>query len=311
MAVTSVLVYAGHLDMVNLYHSIIYYTITASPGNSCSKLFNMLLTYSFTQQVRDPFRRLPTNRWMKTLRSLCIIVVFLHLGDALAAILLNQIYCNDTGSWQCGSIHLQMSVSFNCPGLPSMLALMCYSKLHIPEFFGSAGGLHNKLKWSRCDKRNGEIYPAMIGSLILVSGIISVLVPVSVVLVCMALQIKHLRRSFQDRETETSPLLPDPSRHVCVTVFIVSVLFSLCHLTFFVLTVVVYGLSLGAYFDPIAHDDKFPLRMGEILGLTEYILPLLYAVAYPIIIICRKRELRERFVGYLRRVSARFRRSRV
>ena len=189
-----------------------------------------------------------------------------------------------------------------------MLALLCFSS-HMPEINGSAGEFRDNPAWSKCHKQNGEISPAMIGSLILVSGGITFLVPVSVVLGCMALQIRHLRRSFQDRATETSPLLPDPSHHVSVTVFIVSVLFSFCHLTFFVLGTVLWFLSLGAYFDPNAHNDKFHVRMGVLLGVTEFLLPLLYAVAYPIIIISRKRELRERYVGYFRRVSARFRRS--
>ena len=50
-------------------------------------------------------------------------------------------------------------------------------------------------------------------------------------------------------------------------------------------------------------DDHTLLMIGMGYGFANFTLPLIYAVAYPIIIICRKPELKGKYVRYLRRVT--------
>ena len=52
------------------------------------------------------------------------------------------------------------------------------------------------------------------------------------------------------------------------------------------------------------YSDKGITELGMLLGVTEFTLPLIYAVLYPVILICRKEELRRRCVGYWRRLTA-------
>ena len=65
LALISILVFAGHIDIMVLHNTLFYYMITSLPGINCSKIYNMVLTLAFTLQVVDPFRRINTDRWRK------------------------------------------------------------------------------------------------------------------------------------------------------------------------------------------------------------------------------------------------------
>ena len=48
------------------------------------------------------------------------------------------------------------------------------------------------------------------------------------------------------------------------------------------------------------------VNIGVLFGLAQFSLPLIYAAVYPIIIISRKQELRQRYMGYMRRAISCF-----
>lgn len=299
LALISILVFVGHLDTGHLYHGLIYHSITASPGNSCSKLINMLLTFSFTKQVRDPFRRIPTDRWMKILSCLCVIITLLHFGDGIVAIFLSKNLCKDTKTAICGSLFLVLMTSLNFPGLDMAWYLSCFSYLDLNL-------TSTEISLTHSPKENCDIGIGFINIGITVFAVIYFLVPIFVVIVCMILQTKHIRKSFRESVTESSPLLPDPSRHVSVTVFLISVLFSFCHIAYVFVLLTIFLVNNKLHLNKYS-DQNLTIRLGVLVGFTEFMLPLLYAAAYPIIVICRKQELRERYVGYLKRVAFCFR----
>ena len=298
LAVISILVFAGHLDIMILYNCIFYYMITALPGINCSKLFNVILSIAFTLQVVDPFRRINTDRWRKILLVLCLVVSLLHLSDTLAAILFHCTYLNDSSSTQYKELYLCVVVLFDIPGVVTLGALVCtFQNVYLkPDSDGDHFSVCSTEKRDKTFLRNGAVNAIFFPVLALYY-----LVPVCVVLTCMVRQIKHLRRFFDENNSESSALLPNPTRHVSITVFLISILFFFCHTIFFAL------LSFLCFLNPKIKDIKQDyVNIGVLFGLAQFSLPLIYAAVYPIIIISRKQELRQRYMGYMRRAISCF-----
>ena len=125
----------------------------------------------------------------------------------------------------------------------------------------------------------------------------SCFVPPVLIMVCMILQIKYLRRSVSGNEGSSH--MPNTSRHVSVTVLMVSVLFFVCQSALGILTIVWNILELYKKFDKRGLQDKEYVDEGILIGFAEISLPLIYAVFYPIILICRKPDLREKYWHHL------------
>ena len=97
--------------------------------------------------------------------------------------------------------------------------------------------------------------------------------------------------------------MPNTARHVSITVFSISLLFFICNSAYILNLLVFWLIADAKHYDEKGYTDKDIADMGVLLGLTEFTLPLIYAVLYPVILICRKEELRRRYVGYWRRLT--------
>ena len=285
LAGLSLLVYTGHLDIMVLYNGLFYYMVTALPGVNCSKVFNLALSICLTMTVVNPFRRLNNQLLRKTVASICLIITLLHILDTVAAVFVHLTVLNGNKSYLDSMAYLFLMISFDVPGAIAIGTLVC-----MPDDQGT----------SKClvGDEHAMTHHQMSG-IIASFGALYYMVPPFIVLICMVIQIRHLKKSLGEREAECP--LPDTSRHVSITIFLVSTLFFVCHATFLIATVIWFALHRNI----MKHDLKKRvfLDWGVMLGFVKFSLPLLYSMVYPIILISRKRELRERFLSYLRRAT--------
>ena len=277
LCVISVFVFTGYADIMVLYNSIFYYMITALPGVTCSKIYNMVLSVCLAINMANPFRRLNTIRLRKIVYILSLIITVLHICDTVMVLFCHlKVYTNKNERIYWHMYIIAMAL-FDFPGLTYAVVIYCFSTNSVTN---------------KCFD-NHELRFAVFTTLTFTCYVL----PALIVLICMMIQIRYLRKSLKDSET-----LPSTSRHVSITVLLVSTLFFLCHATIFITGIVWF--SLHPRFSP-AHnssDESFFL-LGMLIGFVKFTLPLIYAVAYPIIIICRKPELKERYVRYLKRLA--------
>lgn len=107
----------------------------------------------------------------------------------------------------------------------------------------------------------------------------------SIVAVCMIVQIAYLLRS----QPMTTDQLLARRRHAVGTIMCVSGLYIVCHVTYIIVV-----------------EIWSDLHNLESLGLSEFTLPTVHSLLFPVILIARKPELRQRY----RRVFNYFRRER-
>ena len=277
LCVISVFVFTGYADIMVLYNSIFYYMITALPGVTCSKIYNMVLSVCLAINVAEPFRRLNTIRLRKTVYILSSIITVLHICDTVMVLFCHlKVYTNKNELIYWRMFMITMAL-FDFPGLIYAVVTYCFNTNSVTD---------------KCFDDH-ELKFALLTILTFTCYVL----PALIVLICMIIQIRCLRRSLRDSET-----LPSTSRHVSITVLLVSTLFFLCHATVFITGIVWF--SLHPHFFP-AHNssDQSFILLGMLIGFVKFTLPLIYAVAYPIIIICRKPELKERYVRYLKRLA--------
>ena len=267
----SLLVFTGYVDIMVLYNSLFFYMLTALPGVNCSKLFNMVVSICLAINMADPFRRLNTTRVKRIVICICSIIVLLHILDTAIITYAHLKIYTDKSQYQYTRLYLWTMVLFDPPGLISILMFLC----SIVDGSG-AGELVCK---THADLRIAILITYTLAYYVL---------PSVVVLICMIIQIRYLRRSLRESETQ-----PGTSRHVSITVFLVSTLFFVCHTSVFIGSAV--WMSLHTDFVPdrsVETDDHTLLMIGMGFGFANFTLPLIYAVAYPIIIICRKPEFK-------------------
>ena len=284
LSVISILAYTGLVDVTVLYKSLVFYMLTALPGVNWSKVFNLVMTISITINVSNPFHRINFPRLRKIVTCLCFAIMMLHVADAITVIACEYkpIYPDFPSE---SFIYLYLQIGFILPGVPTAAAVYCKK---------DDSGL------SRCDDLDSYL-----AAFLYVIAAIYFLGPPIVMLTCMIIQVIYLRRSLQEQEEdEVTPLMPNTARHVSITVFSISLLFFICNSAYILNLLVFWLIADAKHYDEKGYTDKDIADMGVLLGFTEFTLPLIYAVLYPVILICRKEELRRRYVGYWRRLTA-------
>ena len=285
LCVVSIFVFTGLCDVKVLYCSLFYYMVTTSPAINCSKIFNMALSIVLTINVVDPFRNINTDRLKKLLFYLCSVVTGLHVLDAIVSVVVFVEFSSDFPL-----MFLFVVVNIDVPGLATLVSGICWpEKSHDPHVFVCSDD-YAPHPW------DGRVLRTFYGAVV---GLYS-LGPVITILTCMVIQLKYLWRLWRDQvnSEESRPGLD--ARHVAVTVFLISLLFFFCHVSYLVAACV--WLFLHTNFNLETWDKKFFIEMGEGIGVVEFILPLVYALLYPLIIVSRKQELRESSCRFLRRV---------
>ena len=279
LSIISVFVFKGYADIMVLYNSLFYYMITALPGVTCSKIYNMFLSVCLAINMADPFRRLNTVRIRKILFLICSIMTILHIMDTSFAIYGHLKLYNDKDDYHYTSLYLFTMFIFDEPGLLSLLLTICLATGHV----------HSVCVPNRHFR----------AAFLFTFTSLCYVLPPMVVFICMIVQIRYLKRSLSDNET-----LPASARHVSITVFLVSTLFFFCHATVFVTAIVWFSLHPDFVPDIFnVPDDHTLLLMGTVIGLVHFNLPLIYAISYPLIIICRKPELKAKYLGYLKSIG--------
>ena len=279
ISVISILVFTGVLSESVLYRSLYYYMITGLPGYSCSRLFNLLLSLTLTVHLADPFRRLNSERLRTITLVLSVILALLHISNAVCSIAVTMRYELKVNPER----YVELVAWFEFPGLVTAATVYCMS---------SDGVVQD----SRCNHPYGPMSVSdVMGALLF---LIYYILPPLLTLVCMIIQVFHLRRKLP----ESSSSLTSASRHASITVIMISLLFFVCHTTFLiVLAVIAIKFGFGG-----KDDKKYPSlsHQGNIVGAVQFTLPLLYAAVYPIILIVRKPELRERYANFYRRIKS-------
>ena len=284
LSVISILAYTGLVDVTVLYKSLVYYMLTALPGVNWSKVFNLVMTISITINVSNPFHRINFPRLRKIVACFCFAIMMLHVADAITVIACEYkpIYPDFPSE---SFMYLYLQIGFIVPGLPTAAAVYCKP---------------DDSELSRCDDLDSYL-----AAFLYLIGAVYFLGPPIVMLTCMIIQVTYLRRSLQEQEEdEVTHLMPNSARHVSITVFSISLLFFICNAAYILSHLVFWLIHYNAgHFDGKDYTDKDIADLGVLLGFTEFTLPLIYAVLYPVILICRKEELRRRYVGYWRRLT--------
>ena len=284
LSVISILAYTGLVDVTVLYKSLVYYMLTALPGVNWSKVFNLVMTISITINVSNPFHRINFPHLRRIVACLCFAIMMLHVADAITVIACEYkpIYPDFPSE---SFIYLYLQIGFILPGLPTAANVYCK-----PDDSGL----------SRCDDLDSYF-----AAFLYIIAAVYFLGPPIVMLTCMIIQVTYLRRSLQEQEEdEVTHLMPNTARHVSITVFSISLLFFICNAAYILSQIVFWLIYNAEHFDEKYYTDKDIADLGVLLGFTEFTLPLIYAVLYPVILICRKEELRRRYVGYWRRLTA-------
>ena len=278
LSVVSILVYSGTVEVTVLYSSLFYYMVTALPGINWSKVFNLAMSITLTARVVDPFRSINVTRVKKVIAAVCAFIMFLHVSDFIVVYFVfdKSPYTNKR---QLHRFYLYLMMGFSVPGSGIIVSLICK-----PDKTGD----------STC---HATWQFAVFGFM---AFIYYVAIPLTV-LICMLIQIKYLRKSFKDPDT-SSQAPNDTVRHITITVLWVSVLFFICNATYFFL-MLTWGILNDVYhYDTVQHQNQVYVNLGILVGFTEFTLSLIYAVVYPVILICRKEDLRRRYRGYWRQL---------
>ena len=274
LSVISILVYTGVVDKSVIYKSLYYYMLTALPGVNLSKLLNLAMTITLTVKAVNPFGRVNTSRVKKILATIAGVIVSLHICDTITGAV--YLAADHVSPHHLKDQYRYLMELFFTPGVPSIAALSC---------------IHSHSAMLRCEHSNHAF--KKINCLYGLSALYYISIPLTV-LICMIIQVKYLRRSLQNTS-------PDTADHVVVTVQWIALLFFVCNAAFSLGIICWYIFHL-AFGDGSNHRDQFYVDYGVLLGITEFLLPLIYAVLYPIILICRKQELRLRYGALWRRI---------
>ena len=195
LAVTSILAYTGVCvcDVEVLFRSLFYYMVTALPGINCSKVFNLALTLCFTVNVVNPFRRINSNWIKKTVFVVCMVVTCLHLLDTIIAIVgIWWLFSQAVSFSMRESVFLLLLDGFNFPGIITIAAIICGHEYNTPwqPYCGYS--------------------PTLLLGFEILAAVLYIVVPPLIVLVCMLIQIKYLRRTLHKtpRSAHYSQTLP-------------------------------------------------------------------------------------------------------
>ena len=286
VSLVSILVYTGLVKETVLFESLLYYMVTALPGVNWSKIFNLVMTITLTIKVVNPFHSVNTSRVKKVLALCCSLILLLHISDMITTLVFFE---NHFPLFLTSKVFRYLVESFYFPGLPTLTAVLC-----MPD--------HNGV--SRCARNNEIALQSKYYYLMIVYAIFYFIFIPLTVLICMIIQVKYLRRSVRHTETTTSNSMSDEMNHAIGTVLWVSLLFFICNAG--------YLLLLGGWLivikmnhsDDAVQSDQFWLNLGIGLGLAEFTLPLAYALIFPIILVGRKPELRDRYAAHWRRMTS-------
>ena len=177
LALISIFVYTGVFSVEVLYRSLLYYMITALPGVNCSKVINLAMTLTLTINVVNPFRRTNSDRVRKAVFSICLIVTCLHFLDTIIFVIVRwKLFKDDDAPPYMYDVAFYFLMSaFQFPGGVTIVGILCSRDQNKSE--------------ARCG------YDAwQVTALISFFAIVCLVVPPLIVLVCMIIQLKYLRR---------------------------------------------------------------------------------------------------------------------
>ena len=256
LSLISILVYRGVLEERALYKAQGYFMITALPGLTCSKLYNVILSVTLTFNLADPFRVLN-----KRLIKLCTIAVTgflacLHISDTICYLVAH----NKIGSNPHTEPRLLKYAIIAEPVPGGITASMLYC---MPS---------HKDGHSRCDARaTGDITIVLIAGTVVL--LVNYVIPVITVIVCMVIQARIL---FLRSSEMQDPIY----RRAAITILLVSTLFFFCHILW------IAGLAFFALYFGFANPPIRPrpslVHQGELVAGAQFILPLTNSFLYPL-----------------------------
>ena len=267
VSVISILVYSNLVDRHVLYKSFYFFIFIALPGYSCSKFLSTFLAIIQTSILINPFRRLRKEFLKSAMIVMVLFLTALHWCDGISAIIADVMF---QASKTKPSFYVTVATVFEVPGLlTSYLTADCFSI-----------GIKNKT----CNFDSNPVVFYIVAGVLIVLGFI---LPPMIVLMSMIIQIVALYRRSRDEDSRESY-----SRHASLTILLVSVLFFCCH-TIFLISLVAWFVIFGSL---RGNDSRHSFKtQGTWFGLFVLVFPLIYAVFYPVILICRKAELRKRY----------------
>ena len=274
VSVISILVYTNLVDPQVLYKSFYFFIFIALPGYSCSKFLSTFLAIIQTSILINPFRRLRREFLKSAMIVMILILTALHWSDGISALVADVMF---QASKTKPSFYVTVLMFCESPGtLAILLTGYCFNPGKVTK---------------TCDFSLNPLNHFIGGGVLIVVGFI---LPPVIVLITMVIQVVTLQRnstkSSDSAGGHADP--PDYSRHVSLTILLVSVLFFCCH-TIFLISLVAWFVIFGSL---RGNDSKHSFKtQGTWFGLFVMVFPLIYAVLYPVILIFRKAELRQRY----------------
>ena len=272
MSIISILVYNEVIGEDVLYRSLYYMMVTGLPGYTCSRLFNCVLSLTLTVHLLKPFSRFRSTRLKVSILVLAVILSLLHVSDMVFAVTYMKFFEEVNRE-----PFVELALVCNIPGLITVAALYCKPSDGNPDH-SPCNGPHVL-----------QLLPAGI-------FIIQYILPPLLILVCMVIQVVCLRRDLKD----SPPAMINSSRHASITILITSLLFFTCHIALLT-SLVTWYFVIGIFNQDKAKKPSL-IHQGNMGGLLDYGLPLFYGAIYPIILVVRKPELRERYKDFYRKI---------
>ena len=266
-----ILVADRKMDIQILYYSLYYYIATAGLAQTCSKVYNAVLSTVMSVNLANPFRRLQFRKIRLFVAVFTIISCVLCICDGVTLLYLELSNTNV----RIRSFHEMTTVVVNVPGVTSLAALVCFG-----------------FKADFCFPYVNRLIETPI--LFIIFLLYNVLPPLVFMISAISLGI-NLRKTANEHDYIS---LASNARHVSVTVFLLASSSFVCHFAVTVIFIV--------YYINYVHDFNVSLTFvetGRIVGITEITLPLLNAALFPAILITRSVTLRQRVIASLARVQ--------
>ena len=271
-SVAVIVVFNGHVDVTVLYLcmvvyvtvgmyayncSVIFYVTVGMYAYNCSVIFYAILTIMKTSAITaNPLVRY-THTYNRTINvTISLTILCLLLSIGDVYLLTNKLSAHNTWEHICYLIQSETSVGNELLNYINIIVVILPDKV-------------------------GNVIGNVVGVMLMVEHYV---IPSVIVIVCMVIMMVFIKRTLVTREN--NPYL-DSANYINTTIVMISTLFFVCNTTFTFMVILDYipGVVTGS-------DYR---SLYTILGYAQYTLPLVHALFFPLILILRKRSLRDEF----------------
>ena len=206
----AILVFKFECSSDILYKALYYYQFTAVPGEIISKMLNLILTVTLTIHIIQPFRIIPIGRLKIATLTICVTMLVLALtdGSIYVYVLETDGFSSANDSFFFPYQHLVPFIFSDMTGAVTVEVILCTW----PHPFQGACHITD----------NHKQFPLLFYYFFYTLISIHYFIFPLIIIFCAVLQLIHIR-------------VGNLTRHVSITILLISSLFFICHVMYFLL----------------------------------------------------------------------------